>query len=120
MLLLFRFDKLVQDATVQRDTINTIISAEMSGIDELMDDLERKTKTAVGPGKCVTDALKAIRSIASNVDRRWLGRIKTFQFCDYQRGELSLEDIEKACGDLIMKDMKVILGELLEWCYYEQ
>ena len=87
------------------------ILAESTTIDELNEDFEKKTKlTTTKTEKFLTDALESFTDIVSEVDSR-LSRKTTFQLCGYQTDQFTSENIEKVCGNLVMKDMIVALSE---------
>ena len=88
----------------------------MTTIDELKEDFEKKTKfTTTKTEKFFTETLERFTDIVSEVDSR-LSRKTTFQLCGYQTGRFPSENIEKVCGDLVMKDMIVTLSERKSQC----
>ena len=106
---------MIQDTTVQRDKVSKVLSGEITRIDDFLEDLEKKTKSATQKEESFTEIFKALRVMASNVDRGLSGK-REFQFFCYQIGKLSSDNVEKICGSLITKDINVALSKWKAQC----
>ena len=74
---------MIEDATVEKDRVAAKISADLTTINKLKEDLEKKTKLTTKTKESITESLETLRRIASDVDTRLSGKA-TFQLSDDQ------------------------------------